>query len=286
MFIVVATIAVYHRAWEVFEPAEPAHGPAKLSLSNLPLLQRDIEDNLLVQLTNGLVWFDFSDNNYYGGPPSSWADWRRMINPLPKSAEPQLFIAGSNWVSAIAGRVNDIRTWQDQTTYAYVVGRPDTVGIRSDGTLWVSDNSNPKIWTGNKLAQFGDETNWLQVARSWSSPSVLLLKKDGTLWRWGTNYFTGDELPQRWPGLRAFIPYQIGTNSDWRIISTAGGYGFLAQKSDGTAWTIRVKKGGIDELIAATNFDQIPLQKTFPSDDYFGAYVRTNGTLWLLGRVI
>ncbi len=285
VFIVVTTIALYHRAWEVFEPAEPAHGPAKLLLSNPPLLQRDIEDNLLVRLTNGLVWFDFSDNVYFGQFPSSWGEWRYMINPLPKSTGPQFFIAGSNWVSAIAGRVNNIRTWQDQTTYAYVVGRPDTVGIRSDGTLWVSDNSNPKTWTGNKLAQFGDETNWLQVARSWSSPSVLLLKKDGTLWRWGTNHFNGDKQPQRWPGLRAFIPYQIGTNSDWKKISTSGGYGFLAQRFDGTAWTVQVKKGGNDELMPVPQFDHIPLEKLSRAGDQFGAYVRTNGTLWLWGYV-
>jgi len=281
VFIVVTTASLYHRVWEVFEPAEPAHGAVKLSLSNPPLLKRDIEDNLLVRLTNGLVWFDFSDNVYYGQFHSSWADLRRMINPLPISASSQLFIAGSNWVSVTAGRVNSVRTWQDQTTHAYVVGRPDTVGIRSDGTLWISDNSNPKVWTGNKLAQFGDETNWLQVARSWSSPSVLLLKKDGTLWRWGTNHFNGDKQPQRWPGLRAFLPYQIGTNSDWKKISTGGGYGFLAQRFDGTAWTVQVKKGGNDELIPVTKFDRIPLEKLSRAGDQFGAYVRTNGTLWL-----
>jgi ABC-type transport system involved in multi-copper enzyme maturation permease subunit len=285
VFIVVASNALYHRAWEIFEPAEPAHSPAKISLSSPPTMRRDVDGNLLVRLPNGLVWFDFLDNNYYGGFPSSWAGWRRMIDPLPKSAGPQFFIAGSNWVSAIAGRVNDIWTWQDQTTYAHVVGRPDTVGIRSDGTLWVSDNSNPKVWTGNKLARFGDETNWQQVARSLSAPSVLLLKSDGTLWRWGTNHFHGDKLPQRWPGLRAFMPYQIGTNSDWKIISPAGGYEFLVQKFNGTVWTIRIQKGGIDELIAATNFDQIPLQKLSRAGDQFGAYVRTNGTLWLWGEL-
>ena len=282
-FIVVTTIALYHRAWEVFEPAEPSHGPAKFSLSSPPLLQRDIDDNLLVRLTNGLVSFDFLDDIYSGWSPFSWANWRRMVNPLPKSASSQLFIAGSNWVSAIAGRANELRTWQDQTTP--VVGRPDTVGIRSDGTLWVSDNSNPKAWTGNKLAQFGDETNWQQVARSWSTPSVLLLKKDGTLWRWGTNHFNGDKQPQRWPGLRAFIPYRIGTNSNWKIISTAGGYGFLAQRFDGTAWTVQVKKGGNDELMPITKFDRIPLGKFSRAGDQFGAYVRADGTLWLWGEL-
>ncbi len=32
VFIAVSSAALYNRAWEVFEPAEPAHGPAKLSL--------------------------------------------------------------------------------------------------------------------------------------------------------------------------------------------------------------------------------------------------------------
>ena len=282
-FIVVTTIAVYHRAWEVFEPAEPAHGPAKLSLSSPPLLQRDIDDNLLVRLTNGLVSFDVLDDIYTGWSRFSWANWRRMVNPLPKSASSQLFISGSNWVSVTAGRVNRVRTWQDQNTP--VVGRPDTVGIRSDGTLWVSDNSNPKVWRGDQLTRFGDETNWLQVARSWSTPTVLLLKNDGTLWRWGTNRFNGGKLPQRWPGLRAFMPYQIGTNSDWKKISTGGGYGFLAQKFDGTTWTIRIKKDGNDELMPITRFDQIPLEKLSRAGDQLGAYVRTNGTLWLWGEI-
>jgi alpha-tubulin suppressor-like RCC1 family protein len=156
----------------------------------------------------------------------------------------------------------------------------DTVGIQRDGTLWVSDNSNPKVWTGDKLSRFGNETNWQKVARSWSTPSVLLLKKDGTLWRWGTTYFNGDKQPQQWPGLRAFIPYQLGTNSDWKKISTASGYGFLAQKFDGTAWTVRVKSGK-DELTPATNYDQIPLEKLSRAGDSLGAYVRKDGTLWL-----
>jgi ABC-type transport system involved in multi-copper enzyme maturation permease subunit len=279
IFVIVTSMALYHRAWEVFEPVEPAHGPARLSVSQPSILKMNDSDTLTILLPDGQVWFDFLYNDW---PATSWAGWRLIINPLHKKTGPQKIIAGSNWVSATAGSVNSVYTWQQTPP---VWGHPDTVGIRSDGTLWVSDNWNPKVWTGDKLTRFGDETNWQQVARSLSAPSVLLLKKDGTLWRWGTNYFYGDELPQRWPGLRAFIPYQIGTNSDWKIISTAGGYEFLAQKSDGTTWTIRVKKGGIDELIAATNFDQIPLQELSLANDYFGAYVRTNGTLWLWGEL-
>ena len=34
VFIVVTTIALHNRVWDIFEPAEPSHGPAILSLSN------------------------------------------------------------------------------------------------------------------------------------------------------------------------------------------------------------------------------------------------------------
>jgi hypothetical protein len=81
------------------------------------------------------------------------------------------------------------------------------------------------------------------------------------------------------------MPYQIGTNSNWKKISTGGGYGFLAQKFDGTTWTIRVKKDGNDELMPITRFDQIPLEILSRAGDQFGAYVRTNGTLWLWGEI-
>ena len=38
LFIFISSAALYNRAWEVFKPAEPAHGPAKFSLSDPPIL--------------------------------------------------------------------------------------------------------------------------------------------------------------------------------------------------------------------------------------------------------
>ena len=58
LFIAVSSAALYNRVWEVFEPAEPAHGPAKLSLANPPTLQIVQYNNLLVRLPDGRVWFD------------------------------------------------------------------------------------------------------------------------------------------------------------------------------------------------------------------------------------
>jgi len=277
-FVLISSAAIYNRVWEVFEPAEPAHGPARLSISQPPVLKMNDWDTLTILLPNGLVLFDFFSNH-------SWSSdfgylWHNVIHPLPTSSGPQKLIAGSNWVSATAGRANCVYTWSDQQTPVY--GYMDTVGVQRDGTLWVSDNSNPKVWAGDKLSRFGNETNWQKVARSWLAPSVLLLKKDGTLWRWGTTFFNGDKQPQRWPGLRALQPYQIGTNANWKDISAA--FGVLAQQSDGTTWAIHVK-GGKDELSRATNFDHVPLQTLSRAGDAWGAYVRPDGTMWFCGEL-
>ena len=66
VFIVVSSTALYNRAWEIFEPAEPPHGPAKLSLANPPTLRDEAYDNLLVRLPDGRVWFDYLNCGPYG----------------------------------------------------------------------------------------------------------------------------------------------------------------------------------------------------------------------------
>jgi ABC-type transport system involved in multi-copper enzyme maturation permease subunit len=283
IFIVASSTALYNRVWEVFEPAEPAHDPAKLSLSNPPTLHSEGgADNLLVRLPDGRVWFDYVSYNF-SYDPNRWEWlWRTFINPMPKSSGPQQFISGSNWVYATARRVN---TWVENTgggAYnTHVVGYWETVGIQPDGTLWVSDKSNPKVWTADRLTRFGNETNWQKVVQSYRLTSVLLLKKDGTLWLWGTNYFDLSYWPQNWPGLRAFEPYQIGTNSDWSDIFSDNGY--LARKTDGSVWSIwRNYKSFKEEVSHETDFDQILLQTLSTAyGGELGAYIRKDGTLWI-----
>lgn len=67
--------------------------------------------------------------------------------------------------------------------------------------------------------------------------SLLLLKQDGTLWRWGTNSF------KQWPGLRAYEPYRLGEESDWTEAASSG-FNVYAWKRDGTAWVINPRVTG------------------------------------------
>ena len=112
-----------------------------------------------------------------------------------------------------------------------------------------------------------------------SRTSVVLLKSDGTLWRWGS---VTNELHQ-WPGLRTFTPYQIGTNSDWQELFTLGR--IFARQTDGRVWHLNVDwKTGQDELERATNYDEIVSQTASRVGDAATAFVRADGTLWMLNR--
>jgi alpha-tubulin suppressor-like RCC1 family protein len=153
----------------------------------------------------------------------------------------------------------------------------ETVGIQPDGTLWISDKPESGQWIPGKLRQYGSETNWQQLELAYSG--VVLLKTDGSLWRWGA---ATNELHQ-WPGLRAFAPCQIGTNSDWEELFTLGG--ICARGTDGRVWHLEMDwKTGKDELRRETNFDEIISQSASRLHDQQIAFIKSDGTLWVLNR--
>ena len=237
VFIAGASAAIYNRAWDVLEPAEPPHGPAKLTLANPPSLKTARDYNLLVRLPDGRVWFDvLGDSFYANGGSVRWKYvWQMLAHPLPESIGPQQFLAGSNWVAATTahiyfGGTNNVTDFME------------TVGIQPDGTLWISDKPAHNKWSPGLLHQFGNEANWRQLAHG--NLSVVLLKSDGTLWRWG---WLTNELHQ-WPGLRTFTPYQIGTNADWQELFTLRR--IYAKRTDGRVWLLGLDwKTGKEELI-------------------------------------
>jgi hypothetical protein len=209
--------------------------------------------------------------------------WRMFVDPLPKSVGPQQFLSGSNWMSVTARRSHSVRGGSLETDH--VGGFLDTVGVQSNGTLWISSKAAPEIWTGDKMVQFGDETNWQQVIRSYGASfgSFLLLKNNGTLWRWGTTNYDWSQSRTNWPSARTFTPRQIGTNSDWKEIfnDTIAN----ARKTNGSAWVVVMdSKTKKDEMMRQTNFDQIPSQTYARASQDASAYVAADGTLWLCDR--
>jgi ABC-type transport system involved in multi-copper enzyme maturation permease subunit len=272
LFIFTSSAVIYNRAWEIFQPAEPPHGPAIFSAANAPVLHSDTYSGLRVRFPDGRIWFNSLGYPFFNKfSRGIWSDfWWMLLHPLPASAGPEQFMAGSNWVSATT---RHIEFWiAPGSSQRRVNGYLDTVGVQPDGTLWISSEAKPVDWTGAKMIRYGDETNWQQVIRS--QIGLLLLKRDGTLWQWGTNRLDW-YWQSRWPTVRVFQPQQLGTNSDWQEIFNDKSLGF-ARKKDGSVWRVNWDW----QIEPATNFDQVVTATFSDSGNASSAYVGKGGTLW------
>ena len=216
--VAVATAAIYHRVWEKLTPFEPAHSAARLSRANPPVVS-DEWGTLSVRLPDGRIWTDDYTLNIVTANPLAVLLGDIRLTSLGGDGH---FYDGSNWVNVVRG------IWSER------------VGIKTDGTLWVSEKparrerlagDDWKMTKAGDLVRFGGETNWSSIA--WHGASMLLVKDDCTLWRWGT---TNWNWKKEWPGLRSFTPYRLGTESNWAGTFLADNQPCI-RKTDGSVWT-------------------------------------------------
>jgi alpha-tubulin suppressor-like RCC1 family protein len=84
-----------------------------------------------------------------------------------------------------------IQIGNDTTWKVISCGRDHSIGIKSDGTLWVcGHNYYGELGTGTSdsssvFIQNGTENNWKYVVTG--NTFTLAMKKDGSLWGWGNN---------------------------------------------------------------------------------------------------
>jgi len=214
VFVIVATTATYYRIWEKLTPFEPPHGPARLTLA-APARISQWGAESFIRLPNGRIWID-----YFSQKPTGFLN--TVLGNFLLATNSGAYLPGSDWLK--------IRQ----------APRQQLVGIKNDGTLWVSGkpwpegSENEQQYQKNQeamrlLVQFGNDTNWNGLQRV--NEFVLLTKTDGTLWRWGPSRYKND--PQHpWPGLQGFTPERIGTESNWAGIDEMD---FL-HKTDGSVW--------------------------------------------------
>ena len=261
--VVVLANAIYYRAWELVLPLEPDRGATRLSQSQEATLLAS--DNIIaVHLPDGRVWLDpvgFSQHTNVLVKLLS-QDYRPQ-EEWPVHLNQEHFVDGSNWTAIAAN-------W-------HVI-----VGIQNDGTLWCLRTLFTN--TISQPLQIGAETNWQQVALA--SPGFMLLKKDGTLWGWGTNdysfYLTNLQ------GVFAARPFRIGSESDWAEIMPCGGRACV-QKKDGRFWAWQdfyIK--GKDEILffRRPDLDQndwLSLSREYwlGETNRLCAGIQSDGTLWI-----
>lgn len=209
------TAAVYHRAWELFIQLEPSHGPAKLAWTTTSpprLLSSPWAAGILVSLTK---------NGMRAHAHEPYSSKMRSSSPVLEG----------HWVDA---GVADRRL----------------VGIRSDGTLWVS--SNPAIWDQSRnvfnvsglssMVRCGTESNWSQIVRA-QSCNVLLSSRDGSLWRLGPRKTSKTNSTP----LHIYAPVELDGGRWERIVSA--GFIHYAWRHSGKAYVIRFSSGTGDGSI-------------------------------------
>ena len=267
------TSATYHRFWEELTPSEPAHGQARLFLSQ-PISLKSDPTGLSASLPDGRVW----------AAPIVVQPTQPSLGNFKVSSPEAGNLPGTNWL------VFDHDYWL-------------AAGIRNDGTLWVSKNPrlpgpNPDKRDGldkdrlNDLVQVGTETNWRSLLPA--GYSLYLVKDNGTLWRLGGNR---DYKPGQWPAARNLKLSQVGTESNWAGFDKYG-YEPCFFKSDGTAWIagnwttnqesyLEIAPGFIVHAAPVLDRRQIRSTATISHGLPFGVGIRNDGTfrIWAHQRI-
>ncbi len=291
--VTVSTAAIYNRVWEKFMRLEPPHGPARLSGSHPASMERYGRE-VLAMLPDGRLWEDRVEYTEYASNRTvmslgNFAIFFDISHPDAQRVTSVNF--GGKWTGLTKNHFFQSSNWVDA-----VAANGESVGIRSDGTLWVSEKPVKRILQNGKrnpepldrLVRVGVETNWLRAVREHYT-SVLLLKKDGTLWTWGTNNFSTSRGLPEWPGLHAFEPCRLGTESDWAEIFSSGRVGY-AWKNDGRAWALNAPDERSEyrgnELAPGTRIERWALLdktkwRALANSPPFETGVREDGTLWV-----
>ena len=124
----------------------------------------------------------------------------------------------------------------DEDWSAISAGADHTIALKKDGSLWAwGNNESGQLGVGtdeyypNTPLQIGTDKDWTTISAG--GYNTIALKKDGSLWAWGSPWLLGDGTTTG----RQDTPLQIGLDKDWSAISTGQAHA-LALKKDGSLW--------------------------------------------------
>ncbi|WET68006.1 hypothetical protein [Sphingobacterium sp.] len=197
---------------------------------------------------------------------------------------------GSQAVIAKPTKLAATQKWVKATT-----GYAHSLAIAEDGTLWAwGKNDEGQLGLGNYgddvlvPTQVGTDKDWttLAVGGSYS----LALKKDGTLWTWGSH--SSGSLGNGQTSGRTTSPTKVGADTNWKAIYAFNNWGAsFAIKSDGSLWAwgkgqnYMLGTGSTSNQPAPVNVGIGKKWKTVASDRSRNTFaIAEEGTLWAVGR--
>jgi alpha-tubulin suppressor-like RCC1 family protein len=182
----------------------------------------------------------------------------------------------------------------DHLISSVAAGENHTVVLRINGTIWAwGQNDKGQLGIGDTNNrdtpnQLGSEIDWVYISAGQSHS--IARKSNGTIWSWGYNSYGQLGLGDSGVGTNRSTPTQIGSDSDWLIISSKSSHN-LALKNNGTLWSWGPNQSGILGLGDNTRRmtpSQIGTNTVWvPVIAVGGAHsiaCQSNGTLWSWGR--
>lgn len=148
----------------------------------------------------------------------------------------QLGIGYQSWRATIPQRVGTASNWA-----AVSAGHTHTLGLRSDGTLWVwGSNLYGQLGSGavssdnvTSPVQLGTGTNWVAIAAG--DFHSLAVRSDGTLWAWGYN--NKGQLGLGSTSYSVATPTQVTGDVDWARVDAEYDYSMgIDQDGDLYSW--------------------------------------------------
>ena len=176
------------------------------------------------------------------------------------------------------------------------IGSVNTFAIKSDGTLWgtgyddygqVGDGTYGTSHVIYTFTQIGTATDWKTT--SGTRDSTVGLKNNGTPWGWGfnNNGQVGDGTT-----IERHTPVQIGTDTNWKAITSSTGGFNIALKTNGTLWVwgFNVVGSGTGVVGAGIVYFSSPYQigtdtdwSSMVSGFSHTLVIKSNGTLHVFG---
>jgi alpha-tubulin suppressor-like RCC1 family protein len=199
--------------------------------------------------------------------------------------------------NTIVNRSTPVTTLAGGTNWKQVFcGNQHTAAVKTDGTLWtwgknssLGNNTNDINNRVTPITTFAGGTNWKQVACG--NNHTAAIKTDGTLWAWGTQAATGNNITSIINKSTPITTFAGGTN--WKQVACGSDF-TAAIKTDGTLWTWGVNNNGqlgdntltqrytpVTTFAGGTNWKQVDCGRVLGT---YVAAIKTDGTLWTWGR--
>lgn len=240
------------------------------------------------QLGNDSNWKSISSGEYYTlavkNDGTLWGWGRNGMGQLGLGNQsqyyttPQKIGTDTNWSKVFAGNNS-------------------TAAIKNDGTLWMwGYNGNYILGTGSQQIIFStpqkvsNDTNWHEISVGYTH--VLALKKNGSLWAWGSNNYGKLGLSN---GQNVYgSPQQVGNDTTWSNISISNlsSDHSIALKKDGTIWCWGVNNYGqlglgtpsYTTISSPQKLNNHSNSLKIISSSDFSLIIKNDGTLWSMGE--